>query len=174
VTLLLVVGAVVVLGTPALARGTLGLASRLPGLGGLGARMELLVTSSHAVLRPGRLALLTFLSVAGWWLECVGYWCILRGFPGVTASLADCTFLWSACTLVGALSFLPGGLGATEGSISVLMLRLTSGATSAVAFASTLLIRGATLWWGELLGALGLLLFLRDPALTARRDQLEL
>jgi uncharacterized membrane protein YbhN (UPF0104 family) len=173
-TLVLVVAAVVVLGTPALARGTLGLAARLPGLGGLGARMELLVTSSHAVLRPGRLALLTALSVGGWWLECLGYWCILQGFPGVTASLADCTFLWSVCTLVGALSFLPGGLGATEGSISVLMLRLTSGATSAIAVASTLLIRGATLWWGELLGSLGLLVFLRDPAVSARRDQLEL
>ena len=46
------------------------------------------------------------------------------------ASLALCTFLWAITTLIGALSFLPGGLGATEGSLAVLVTRLATGVSA--------------------------------------------
>jgi len=161
VTLALVVAGVVVLGTPRLARGLLALLARLPGLARLSARAEALVDSSAALLRLRRLLLLSLISVLGWGLECVGYWLILRGLVGAEASLALCTFLWSTTTLIGALSFLPGGLGATEGSLAVLVARLASGVSQAAALATTLLIRACTLWYGELVGGLALAVLVR-------------
>lgn len=164
VTLGLVVFGVVVLGSPRLCRPLLHALMRLPGLGRLAARAELLIESSAALLRVGPLLVLSALSVLGWWLECVGYWLILRGFAGVEASLSLCTFLWATTTLIGALSFLPGGLGATEGSLAVLVARLAQGVTQPVALASTILIRGCTLWFGELVGGVALAVLVRRGA----------
>jgi uncharacterized protein (TIRG00374 family) len=161
VTLALVIGGVVVLGSPRLCFGLLRWLERAPVIGKFAAKAELLVESSAVLLRLRHLAILSALSVVGWGLECVGFWLILRGFAGVEASLGLCTFLWSTTTLIGALSFLPGGLGATEGSLAVLVIRLASGATQATALASTLLIRLCTLWFGVAVGGVclaGLLL----------------
>ncbi len=164
VTLALVVAGVVVLGTPRLCRALLRVLVRLPGARRLAERAELLVDSSAAVLRLRALAVLSALSVVGWGLECVGYWVVLRGFAGVDASLALCTFLWATTTLIGALSFLPGGLGATEGSLAVLVVRLAHGVTQPIALASTLLIRACTLWYGEVVGAIALAGLVRGGA----------
>lgn len=166
VTLGLVAGGVVVLGTPRLCRGLLVGLTRLPGARRLAARAELLVDSSAAVLRLRALVVLSALSVLGWGLECVGYWLILRGFLGVEASLSLCTFLWSTTTLIGALSFLPGGLGATEGSLAVLVARLAHGVTQPIALASTILIRACTLWYGELVGGIALAALVRGGAVV--------
>ena len=166
-TLAVVLGGVVVLGSPRLTRAILRGIERVPGLGGVAARAELLVESAARLLRLRHLAALTLLSVLGWGLECVGYWLILRGFAGVDASLALCTFLWATTTLIGALSFLPGGLGATEGSLAVLVSRLAVGVTQPVALASTLLIRASTLWYGEAVGAACLAWFLHRHGAAA-------
>lgn len=166
--MVLVVLGVVVLGSPRLFGGLLRAGERLPLVGGLAAKAGGLVGSSAEVLKLGRLSVLTLISVVGWGLECIGYWLILNAFPGVEASLRLCTFLWSATTIVGAISFLPGGLGATEGSLGVLVARLARGVGQPVALASTLLIRLCTLWFGELVGALALAVFMRDPAIRER------
>ena len=153
-TLALVVAGVVVLGSPRLCRGLLGALERVPGIGRLAARAEHLVESSAVLLRLRHLAILSLLSVVGWGLECVGYWAVLHGFAGAEASLSLCTFLWATTTLIGALSFLPGGLGATEGSLAVLVSRLAVGVGQPAALASTLLIRVCTLWFGEVVGGI--------------------
>ncbi|MCY1062002.1 lysylphosphatidylglycerol synthase transmembrane domain-containing protein [Nannocystis sp. SCPEA4] len=166
VTLALVFAGVVVLGSPRLCRGLLTLLGRLPRLRGLVARAEGLVDSSAAVLRLRALVVLSAISVVGWGLECVGYWLILHGFAGVEASLSLCTFLWATTTLIGALSFLPGGLGATEGSLAVLVARLAHGVTQPIALASTILIRACTLWYGEVVGGVALAVLIRRGSIT--------
>ncbi len=155
-TLVLVVAGVIVLGSPRLCHGLLRLLARIPGVDRVAAKAEALVDASARVLRLRALVLLSLLSVAGWGLECVGYWLILRGFVGVDASLPLAVFLWSTTTIIGALSFLPGGLGATEGSLALLVARLATGVSQAIAVASTLLIRICTLWFGEVVGGLAL------------------
>jgi len=60
-------------------------------------------------------------------------------------------FVYSAGTLAGVLSFLPGGLVATEGSMSALLQRLTPLAAGP-AVAATLPLRASTLWFGVGLG----------------------
>jgi uncharacterized membrane protein YbhN (UPF0104 family) len=66
-------------------------------------------------------------------------------------------------TLVGSVLLLPGGLGATEGSINGLLVFfgkapwLPVGVIStSVAVAATLMIRFATLWFGVALGFIAL------------------
>lgn len=160
-TLVIVAAGVVVLGTPRLCHALLAGLARLPGLGKLAARAGSLVDSSAALLRLRRLMVLSAISVVGWGLECVGYWCIVGGLVGAEASLQLCTFLWSTTTLIGALSFLPGGLGATEGSLAVLVGQLAIGVSAPAALATTLLIRACTLWYGEVVGGVALAALVR-------------
>jgi len=170
--LALVVAAVLGLGSPRVLRAALRGVGRL-GLQAVAIRAERLVGSSSLLLRLRPLALLTALSLVGWGLECLGYYCVLRGFPAAEPGLLLCAFLWSATTLIGALSFLPGGLGATEGSLAVLAGRLVPGVGAPTALASTLLVRAATLWYAVLLGGVALALFLRDPVLRAASRRLD-
>ena len=168
ITCVLIVIAVVVLGSPKLLHGLLEFCERLPIVGRLAARGELLVESTAVLLKLRYLVVLSVLSVLGWGLECVGYWLIVSGFVGSDASLATCTLLWSAGTLIGALSFLPGGLFATEGSLVLATQQLVAGVTQPIALAAALLGRIATLWFGELVGGIALAVFLRNPALRER------
>ncbi len=170
---LLVAGGVVTLGSPKLFGAVLDLVARVQKLAGLAARARELIASAATLLKLPRLGLLSAISVLGWGLECVGYWLILNAFPGVEASLRLCVFLWSATTLLGALSFLPGGLGATEGSLGLLVARFAVGVSGSIALASTLLIRLCTLWYGELVGAVAVLTFMRDPKLRAAAREAE-
>lgn len=59
----------------------------------------------------------------------------------------------SFSTVIGAISTLPGGLGAAEASIAGMLILLLSLGTGTAA-AATLLIRFATLWFGVGLGVL--------------------
>src|SRR5690606_19822021 len=133
ITIVLVVTTVVVFGSPRMLRGVLALVGRLPGARRFTHRAEPLVHSTSVLLRVRGLIVLSSLSVVGWGLECIGFWLILDAFSGVQASLPLCTFLWSAGTLVGALSFLPGGLVATEGSLVVATQTLLAGVTQPIA-----------------------------------------
>ena len=91
----------------------------------------------------------------------------------VGGETTEVTVAADATTLLGALSFLPGGLGATEGSLGLLVARFAIGVSSSIAVASTLLIRLCTLWYGELVGAVAVLTFMRDPQLRAAAREAE-
>jgi uncharacterized protein (TIRG00374 family) len=169
----LVLGTMAIFGSPARFGALLRRSSRIPGLRRASDAALGMVESAAMVLRVRSMVWLTSISVIGWALECVGYWAILQGF-GIDVDLRLCACLWAGSTLIGALSFLPGGLGAAEASLAVLALRAIPGLGEPVAVASTLLIRAATLWWGELVGAAALLSFLRDPRLRTRADEANL
>ena len=73
--------------------------------------------------------------------------------------------IYAATTIAGALSFLPGGLGVTEGAMTILLgAERRAASTSATALDATLLTRLATLWFAVLLG----LVLPRDRARTNR------
>ncbi len=135
---------------------------RLPGaLGRLGSRMVPKVEQGLLELRelttPARLVYPSILSIVGWAIEGVGVWTILRGF-GEHHDLAQTSFFYSTATLAGALVPVPGGLGVTEKVLEQSMVRLGH-VPSAVATATMLLGRLATLWFAVLVGfvALGIL-----------------
>jgi uncharacterized protein (TIRG00374 family) len=90
------------------------------------------------------------LGVLAWCAECVGLWLVLLGLGYGHLSLFAAMFVYALSTLAGAISFLPGGLGATEaGMAGLLTLFAVPGGTTV---AAVLLIRLATLWFATALG----------------------
>jgi uncharacterized membrane protein YbhN (UPF0104 family) len=97
---------------------------------------------------------MTALSAVSWLCECLaGYVCV-RGLR-LDLSLADTIVVFSLGSLAGALSFLPGGLGVAETSMTGLM-RVLGEVPKAAAAAATVLIRLATFWFAVVLGLVGL------------------
>lgn len=109
-------------------------------------------------LRP--LAVSVSLSAVAWGLEGIAFALCIRalGFAGLSVPAAVAVYTIS--TLVGAFTFLPGGIGLTEASLAGLLV--TAGMPGGGASAATLLIRLITLWLGV---ALGWLVFATRPRL---------
>jgi uncharacterized protein (TIRG00374 family) len=108
---------------------------------------------SFALFNPVVTFVAVGLGLISWLGEGIGFYIILLGL-GVPPSLetaAISIFILSFSTVVGAVSALPGGLGAAEASISG-MLILLLGLDAGTAAAATLLIRFATLWFGVGMG----------------------
>ena len=154
---------------PNLTRAILRPLPKLPGpLGRLSTRMIPNVEQGLVQLRelttPSRLIYPSLLSIVGWAVEGVGIWFILRGF-GEDHPLTQTTFFYATATLAGALVPVPGGLGVTEKVLEQSMVRLGH-VPSAIATATMLLGRLATLWFAVLIGFLALgALRLRYPNL---------
>ncbi len=113
----------------------------------------------RTTLSPTRLVVSIALAVVAWGAEGVAFWVCLDalGFHDLrpTAAVA----IYAVSTVVGALMFLPGGIGFTEASLAGLLV--ASGATRDVAAVATVLIRVVTLWFGV---ALGWAVFATRPA----------
>lgn len=133
--------------------------ARLPFGAHTAPRLRALGEPLHQLLSPGPLAIASLVSVAAWLCECLGFWLVIRGLPGAAAPLPLCVFIYAATTVLGALSFLPGGLGVTEGSMTLLLVRSAAGLTRSGAVAATVLIRLCTLWFGVCVGFVALGLF---------------
>jgi uncharacterized protein (TIRG00374 family) len=110
--------------------------------------------------RPAPLALATALAVPSWGCECVGFSLIINAFPGAHIALGLAMAIYASTTIAGALSFLPGGLGVTEGAMTVLLVLGAARLDRSVALDATLLTRLATLWFAVMLG-LGCLVLAR-------------
>jgi uncharacterized protein (TIRG00374 family) len=93
------------------------------------------------------------LGTISWMGEGIGFYFVLRGLglPPSIQMLSVAVFVLAFSTVVGAVSSLPGGLGAAEASIAG-MLALTLGTPHEITGAATLLIRLFTLWFGVGLG----------------------
>jgi len=126
-------------------------------LGPLGRRADAMVRaleSARALLRPRDLPALLALSTVSWFWECWALVFAARAF-GAELALGEAVFIYSLATLAGALAFLPGGLGVTEGSLALLLVG-RAGLERGVAAASTMVIRAATLWFAVAIGVVAL------------------
>lgn len=127
----------------------LGLAARVPRLAARVRHLEEMLDRLRALLSPRLLFAALALSIVAWGAEGVGFFLVVRGYaPEVGLLLA--VFDYSASTLAGALSMLPAGLVASEGSLAALLGAQGLGAASAAS--ATLIIRAATLWFAVALG----------------------
>lgn len=129
----------------------------------LGESLEALGT----LLKPGQMAFSLPLTVVAWLAECLGLWVACRGL-GVALPVTQAGFTYAAGTLVGSLSFLPGGLGGTEAVIIYLLKDL--GVATQVAAAVALLVRLFTLWLAVIIGLVFFLVF-RSSLLGGRQDE---
>jgi uncharacterized membrane protein YbhN (UPF0104 family) len=124
---------VVVAGLAVLSNGAASLAilhglRRLPGLGGVGAKLEEMYTAMRICVAPAPLLLTLVASMIAWGAECVGYKVVFGGF-GFDASLDLSTFLYAFATAAGGL--MPGGLGVADGILVGLPPASCRGSTKA-------------------------------------------
>jgi uncharacterized protein (TIRG00374 family) len=121
--------------------------------------------SSYELLRLRNLAFAVGIGTVSWAFEGVAFYLVLVGLgiePSITL-LGQAIFILSFATIVGAVSALPGGLGAAEASIGA-MLGWVVGLDRSLAGTATLLIRFFTLWFAVLLGLTVVIIF-RDRLL---------
>jgi uncharacterized protein (TIRG00374 family) len=106
------------------------------------------------LFRPRPFTLGTVVGVIAWSAEGFAFAWLAHelGGPGSTILYMS---IFSVAMVVGALTFLPGGLGGTE--FVLYMLAVATGMGSTEALTATILIRLATLWYAVFLGLLSLL-----------------
>lgn len=169
-------GVIVAVAWPPASRLTIALVYKLPVLKRAAPKLERAYDSMLRLIAPRAFVPTLVLSLLAWGGEAVGTWLVLQGF-GAEVGLADATFIFSFATVAGAVSMLPGGLVATEGSMIYLLTTVFAIApTKQIATAATLLVRFCTLWFGVLVGVVALGLLGRvtpTPALPAAGDPAE-
>lgn len=121
----------------------------LPVVGRHAESARALYESAYDLFRPGTLSVAMVLSLLAWGLEGIALWIVLRDF-GAAAGPVAAVAAFGFGSVVGALSFLPGGLAAAEASIVGVLVGL--GYPRPVAVAVTLVVRAGTLWYGFALG----------------------
>lgn len=170
-TLVIAAGALIALGLvllawPRAAHALIDLVTRPRRLARLRDPLYQLYDGLADLCRPGALVGATLLAIPAWGAECVGFALIVNGFPGAHVELGLAVVIYAGTTIAGALSFLPGGLGVTEGAMILLLVQSGAGLPHATAFDAAILTRLATLWFAVVLGLICLAITRR---LIARR-----
>jgi len=160
--LALLIGIIVVSQIRPLSLALLDLAARLPLVKRFVPGLREFYEGSYTLFKPTATLTAVGLGTLSWLGEGIGFYLILTGLgiPASWETLSLAVFVLAFSTVVGAVTALPGGLGAAEASISgmlIVLLALPAG----TATAATLLIRFATLWFSVGLG-LTSWLFSRD------------
>ncbi|MBI5035658.1 MAG: flippase-like domain-containing protein [Chloroflexi bacterium] len=149
--------AVVLLQSRTLAEKIIGLFERLPIIGKFANLAKNMYESAYLMLRIRPLIISVTLSIVAWFGECLALFLILLGFGQAPTGLLllQSTFIYASASLFGAITLLPGGLGATEGTITSLT-QLFVNTSATIAAATTLLVRVCTLWLAIILGSVAL------------------
>ena len=126
-------------------------------------RLLALLQSTRRCHTPAVLLTATALSVLAWTAEAHAFH-LLLGWLGSASGWSFAYFVYAIGMLAGALSFMPGGLGGTEATMTSLLM--LDGHPQALAVVATVLIRLTTLWFAVVLGMAALLRLLRQQAGT--------
>jgi uncharacterized protein (TIRG00374 family) len=167
--LLGVLGLIVVSQIRPLALAVLGWLSCIHVLGPRVAGLRAFYESSYRLFKPRPLAVAVGLGTVSWLGEGVGFFLVLAGL-GLDPTphlLILAVFVLAFSTVVGAVSALPGGVGAVEATLTGLLV-LAVHPERSLAGAATILIRLGTLWFGM---ALGLGVWATTPRLWKVRDR---
>jgi uncharacterized membrane protein YbhN (UPF0104 family) len=147
---------------------------RLAGrIGRFGAFLRTAAGGAKSLLGPGTFGAALLLGVAAWGLEGLALGVLLQGL-GAPVPWPTAVAAFSAGTLAGVVSLLPGGLGTTEAGMVGLLVAQGVGHEAAVA--ATLLGRACTLGYGALLGAVASLVWpvqARPAPLAETKDSTE-
>src|SRR5215471_11432173 len=153
--------ALVVVSVDPVAKAAIAIAGKLPILRRFAHRLDDAHAHTAILLAPLSLIVTTLLSTVSWFFACLAFLIVVRGFPGTDISVQGATFVYAAMTVAGALSFLPGGLGATEAGMLALLTGKTFHIAKGTAMAATFVTRLATLWFAVALGLPALLVYAR-------------
>lgn len=106
------------------------------------------------LLGPKNLVLGLVLSVISWGAEAYAFAYIVHTLGFVDISIGVLAGIYAIAMIVGALSFLPGGLGSTEAVMMLLLLSV--GVENSAAVSATLICRVTTLWFAVAIGLFAL------------------
>jgi glycosyltransferase 2 family protein len=110
--------------------------------------------SDFSELWQPRTALLSIAaSLLAYGLQAAIFACMVAQVAPQVSFITSC-WIFAAATLAGAASFIPGGIGAMELTLVVLLRQ--QGVDGASALAAALCLRAVTFWFGLVLGAAGL------------------
>jgi len=130
---------------------------------------KILEESTKNLLSIGSMVFMIPLSALSWAGEGVALFFIFRSMGvEVQELLGISVFAHAFSSIVGALSFLPGGLLITEGTLGMFLVFVGIGKDQAVS--ATLLIRTATLWFAVVLGTAVFLLGRRSSDLVMKES----
>jgi len=129
------------------------LLKKLPFLKRVGNQIDMFYNSSFELFNIKSVILSVGIGVISWGFEGLVIFLTLQAF-GSSISILSSLFIVSFSSVVGALSMLPGGLLATEGSILGLLLMMR--VPREIASATTIVTRFSTLWLGVGIGIAGL------------------
>ncbi len=116
--------------------------------------------SIYQMVKFKELIITIILSIFAWSFECLSFYLVINGFNVAGAPHIDlliATFVYGFATIAGAVTMLPGGLGATDASITGLLVLLAI--PKNIAVASTLIIRAATLWFAVVVGIVAVMFY---------------
>ena len=116
--------------------------------------------TTRTVLTPLPLAISVGLAMLSWGAEGIAFALALRALDFTTLGVIPAVAVYAMSTVIGALVFLPGGIGLTEASMAGLLI--AAGMPGPDATAATVLIRLVTMWFGV---GLGWLVFASRPTL---------
>ncbi len=135
--------------SPKFFKGILGLSKKFSWSRRLEAPLSEAFYTLHDLMGFRLLVLASVLGLVAWFFECLAFQVVFIGL-GVEIPLAKAVFIYAFSTLAGALSMLPGGIGAAEGSMTSLLLLIRI--PKALATTATIIIRICTVWFAVLLG----------------------
>jgi len=118
--------------------------------------------SIYQMVKFKELIITIILSIFAWSFECLSFYLVINGFNVFGAPHIDifiATFVYGFATIAGAATMLPGGLGATDASITGLLVLLAI--PKSVSVAATLIIRAATLWFAVIVGIAAVMVYQR-------------
>ncbi len=119
----------------------------------IGAYIINIVDSTSSFLIMRRLPFLVASSIIAWASQGFSLYIILREM-GFNLPVWQCIPLYSLSILIGAASFVPGGLGVTEVAITTLLM--SAGLGREDAFLAAIISRGTTLWLAVLVGVIAM------------------
>lgn len=134
-------------------------------------RIETSYQSAQRLMAPKPLIFAILISIGAWFCECYAFYLVFKGL-NLSVSLSYAIFVYAFATLIGAVSMLPGGLGATEGSMTGLLILFEIPKHTAVT--ATIIIRICTLWFAVFVGILsfifGIKSFIKKSVLSRSKD----
>ncbi|MCK5881891.1 MAG: flippase-like domain-containing protein [Sinobacterium sp.] len=90
------------------------------------------------------------LGIVAWGLEGYGLHLVMQNYMPESIEISTSVAVYSIAVLLGAIAFLPGGIGGTEAAMMFMLVKLGFDTPSAAAI--TLICRIATLWFAIALG----------------------
>lgn len=123
------------------------------GLKRLSGNLSGLFSSTNVLMRGPLLWWGLLLGVIAWGAEALGFGLLVE-WLGIPAQPLAAAGIYAAAIVVGAVSFIPGGLGSTEAVMGTLLM--AQGASAVDAIAATFICRVATLWFAVGLGMIAM------------------